>query len=905
MPIQSVPGRGQSRLFPSTARFSYVPGMKKNDTPLMQQWRNAKARDPGALLAFRVGDFFEFFYDDAKEAAPLLSLTLTTRNNGAAARVPLAGFPAKALPEYVGKLVRLGRRVAICEQVENPAQAKGIVKREVVETLTPGTVLTDDMLDSRRCNYTVSLVTASADDFGMAAVEVSTGELVAQLVSGQNLAAEMGRIEPSELVIPRELEEDPRILAADIGPTVPRTVREDWMFDEDVCEEELRRAYSVLSLDGFGVQSDDGPLVRAAGALVQYVREVRPAAGYCLRPMRIRRPGHAMVLDEMTRRNLELVDPLRPGDGNATVLSVLDDTVTPMGARLLRGWLLEPLVELTDIQARHEAVTALVADGRARDELRHSLADVADLERLAGRIGFGRATPRDLAALRGSLTALPAVHRIIGLLATDQKELSDTGFGAAALKSVVGEIDLVADALKLLGSALADDPPATLQEGGSIKPGWSRKLDEVREVRDGAQHFIASIEARERERTGIASLKVSFNRVFGYYIEVTRPNLARVPDEYVRRQTLTGAERFVTPELKEWEERVIDAEAKIGEIEAEAFRKLRERLSSFVPRIRDTAARVAATDVLSALAKVAERRGYVRPEMHGGYDIELKASRHPVVEATMASGEFIPNDLTLDEQGSVVVLTGPNMAGKSTVLRQVGLVQLLAQVGSFVPAASARLPLADRIFTRVGASDNLARGQSTFMVEMNETAAIVHGAGERSLVLLDEIGRGTSTYDGVSIAWAVTEHIHDHIGAKTVFATHYHELTQLADRLPRVKNMNVAVREVGDDIVFLRRLLQGGADRSYGVQVAKLAGVPESIIDRARILLGELEGMHGAGTGIGQHQREADSSPTAQLSFFNVQHPVVARLLALNADELSPRQALDLVYELAREARER
>lgn len=867
-----------------------------DDTPMMQQWREAKSRHRDALVFFRVGDFFELFNEDAEEGARLLGLTLTSRNNGAAAKVPLAGVPAKALDDYLARLVKLGRRVAICDQVEDPSEAKGIVRREVTETVTPGTVLADALLTDRRNNFLASVVRRQEGGFALAALDVSTGELSVRSVPEGELRAELGRLEPSELLLPRRLDRDVALSPDRSGTGAPRTYRDDWIFEHDVCVDALTEAYGVRSLDGFGFQSGDEALARAAGSLVQYLREIRPSGVGHLRPVRIQRRGAVMLLDDMTRRNLELTEPLRSGEEGGTLLDVIDESVTAMGGRMLRRWVLEPLVEAEPIWARQDAVRELAEQRQLREALRGELGGVADLERIAGKLGTQRVGPRDLAGLRRSLERLPALR---DALSEAESEL---------LRALLGDFDVLDDVCVLLGEAVADDPPAALQDGGVIRAGWSEELDELRSVRDGARDFIARLQVRERERTGIGSLKVGFNKVFGYYLEVTKANLEKVPEDYVRKQTLANGERYFTPELKEWEEKVFGAEDRIGHMETQLFADLRERVGRAVPRIQDAAARVATLDVLSTFAQVAVRRGYVRPELHTGFDLEIRAGRHPVVETMMPREEFIPNDLALDEHGWIVVLTGPNMAGKSTILRQIGLIQLLAQMGSFVPADSARLPLVDRVFTRVGASDNLARGQSTFMVEMSETAAIVHGATDRSLVLLDEIGRGTSTYDGVSIAWAVTEHIHEAIGAKTVFATHYHELTQLGDLLRGVKNMNVAVREVGSEIVFLRRLMQGGADRSYGIQVARLAGLPEEIVARAGELLAELEGTHsGGGEGLGRHGAHRPSSDPHpdQLSIFQVEHPLLRRLRALDPDALSPREALDLIYELGNAATDR
>ena len=867
---------------------------ESSDTPLMQQWREVKSRHRDALVFFRVGDFFELFYGDAEEGSKLLGLTLTARNNGAASAVPLAGVPAKALDDYLARLVRLGRRVAICDQVEDPAEAKGIVRREVVETITPGTVIQDSLLSARRNNYIVALSPLDGGTRALAALDLSTGELEVQELAQGSLSNEVGRLEPSELLLPRSSED-----AADLsgigsenggaGPT--RTYREDWVFDREIARETLERRFRVLDLQGFGFQKGDGALIRAAGALVAYVAEIRPGGSTHLRPPRIRRLGSVMPLDEMTRRNLELVEPLRSGEAGGTLLSVLDGAATAMGARLLRSWVLNPLVTAPQIWRRQEAVGELVERPELRRTLRDRLARLGDLERLAGKIGTGRVGPRDMGGLVRSLAALPGVR----------EALADAT--APLLVDLGGEMDTMDDVHSLLERVLAEDPPATIGDGGAIRAGWSPELDELRSVRDGARDFIASLQARERERTGIGSLKVGFNKVFGYYLEITQANVGRVPDDYVRKQTLANAERYFTPELKQWEEKVFGAEDRIVQLEASLFGELRQQIAAEVGRVQEAGARAAALDVLSALAEVAVRRSYVRPEVHTGFDLVIRAGRHPVVETMIPTESFIPNDVVLDEAKRMVILTGPNMAGKSTVLRQVGLIQLLAQMGSFVPADSARLPVTDRIFTRVGASDNLARGQSTFMVEMHETAAIVHGATARSLILLDEIGRGTSTYDGVSIAWAVTEHLHERVGARTIFATHYHELTQLGDLLPGVRNMNVSVREVGEEIVFLRRLEQGGADRSYGIQVARLAGLPPEVIARARELLAELEGTHsGGGEGLGRHgrHRPASEPPPSQLAFFQPEHPVVGRLRELDLDGMTPREALDMLAELRR-----
>ncbi len=848
------------------------------DTPLMQQYREIKARYPQTILFFRMGDFYEMFEDDAKLAARELGLTLTSRNNGGAAEVPLAGVPVKAATEYLRRLVAKGHRVAICEQVEDPKLAKGLVRRAVVETVTPGSVLAEDWLARERNNFLVACA-PRGENTGVAALDVTTGEFIWESVLPADLPLALARFEPPEIVVP----------AGSRPPLAPDAVtvteREPWEFDPELAREDLIRAYGLASLDGLGVEAGDGAALGAAGALLRYARELKPGGlPHLARPRLVRR-GDVLPLDEMTRRNLELVEPLRPGAAGTTLLEVLDRTRTPMGARLLRRWLLAPLVDPAPIGARLDAVNVLAQDARGRDRLREALDGVRDLERLAGRAALGRATPRELGALRDSIQRLPDGHAALdGLERRERSALLETAAG----------FDLLADLGEELARALVDRPPPQLGDGDAIRPGHDRALDELRDARDGGKAYIAGLQTRERQRTGITSLKVGFNKVFGYYIEVTRPNLEQVPADYERRQTLTGAERFVTPELKEYEARVLGAEERIGTREAELVDAVRRRVADAIGRVQHTAQRIAELDVWAALADLAHREGWVRPEVSDGFAIRLEGSRHPVVERMMPREAFIPNDVTLEEAGHVIVLTGPNMAGKSTLLRQVGLCVLLAQMGSFVPARRALVGVVDRLFTRVGASDNLARGQSTFMVEMSETSAILHGASARSLVLLDEIGRGTSTYDGVAIAWAVTEFLHNRIGCKTVFATHYHELTQLTEELAHARNFNVAVREVGDEVVFLHRLEPGGADRSYGIHVGRLAGLPADVVSRAWQVLKLLEAGHHVADG-----RLPAPPDAAQLALFGAPHaappahPLLTELGELDVNALSPLEALN------------
>ena len=861
----------------------------ETDTPLMQQYREIKARHPDTILFFRMGDFYEMFEDDARLAARELGLTLTARNNGGAANVPLAGVPVKAGTEYLRRLIALGHRVAICEQVEDPKLAKGLVRREVIETVTPGTVLAEEWLERKRNNFLVAVDPRGAAT-GLAAVDLTTGELVLETVAPEDLPAAVARYEAPELVLPAG--------APVTLPGAARTEREPWEFDADLAREDLTRTFRLASLDGLDIEPGDRTALGAAGALLRYARELKPGGLPHLTRPRVLRRGDTLALDEMTRRNLELVEPLRPGAPGAgtTLLEVLDRTMTPMGARLLRAWLLAPLVDPGAINARLDAVGVLVADGRGRDRVREALDGVRDLERLAGRAALGRATPRELGALRDSIHRLPDVRSALDGL--------DARGRAPLLEEVADRFDLLQDLGDELARALVERPPAQLADGDAIRPGYDRELDGLKDARDGGKRYIAGLQARERERTGITSLKVGFNKVFGYYIEVTNPHKARVPTEYQRRQTLSGAERYVTPELKEYEAKVLGAEERIAAREAELVDALRRRVTEAIARAQTTARLLARLDVWGALADLAHHEGYVRPEVNDGFTITLEGSRHPVVERMMAREAFIPNDVLLDEAGRIMLLTGPNMAGKSTLLRQVGLCALLAQMGGCVPARRAVIGVVDRLFTRVGASDNLVRGQSTFMVEMSETSAILHGATARSLVLLDEIGRGTSTYDGVAIAWAVTEFLHNTIGCKTIFATHYHELTQLTEELAHARNFNVAVREAGDEIVFLHRLEPGGADRSYGIQVAQLAGLPEPVVARAWQVLRLLEAEHHVA-----HQPAPPPPDAAQLGLFlapgAAPHPLLDELDRLDVNALSPLEALNRLAAWKKQREER
>ena len=882
-----------------------MSGVAPVQTPLMQQYREIKARHQNAILFFRMGEFYEMFYEDAETAARTLGLTLTSRNNGGAADVPLAGVPVKAVNEYLRRLVQMGHRVAICEQVEDPKLARGIVRREVVETVTPGVTFADDLLDGARNNFICAIVPPARGSslLGLAAADVSTGELRLSVAALADLDSMLARFAPREILLP---------VGATLALPASRaealvTERDAWEFDSSLAGDDLARQYRVQSVEGLGIGEADAPALGAAGALIRYLRELQPAGvPHIARPV-VERPAGVMPLDEMTRRNLELVESLR-GGSDGTLLSVLDRTVTPMGARLLRQWILAPLVKRDAIDARLAAVAALFGDVIAREALRSALDGVRDIERLATKVASNRAAPREVGALGASLQRLPEVERIVRQLAASRA----SGILVDLLDQWESCVTEAADVRR----TLVERPPMMIGEEPTIAPGVDVELDRLRTLRDGGKDAIARIQAAERERTGITSLKVGFNKVFGYYIEITKSNLHLVPADYQRRQTITNGERFVTPALKEYEETILSAAERIEARERELFDALRARIAARIDALQCAARATAQLDVLAALADVAAREGYTQPTITEEFTLDVSAGRHPVVERMMPRDKFIPNDVRLTEDARVIILTGPNMAGKSTILRQVGLIVLMAQMGCFVPAARARIGLADRVFTRVGASDNLVRGQSTFMVEMAETSAILHSATARSLVLLDEIGRGTSTYDGVSIAWAVSEHLHERTACKTIFATHYHELTQLAEELPGVRNFNVAVREVADDVLFLHRLQPGGANRSYGIEVGRLAGLPQTVLQRARQVLTLLEGenlvptlrrdvaLEPTGRGERDETRRQAAEDAQQLALFAAQpHVVVERLRTIDPDTMTPLQALTLLTELAQEAR--
>jgi DNA mismatch repair protein MutS len=862
-------------------------------TPMMQQYRELKARDPDALLLFRMGDFYEMFGEDAERAAPLLGLALTSRDKGSDA-IPMAGFPHPALDSYLAKIVHAGLRAAVCEQVEDPKLAKGLVKRDVIRVVTPGTLTDEELLDPKTANYLAAVVEVGGK-LGLSWVELSTGRFSLASLMRTELVDEIARINPAETLISELSLDTPWVRMLRGQPAGAITVRPSWDFQPEQARKTLFEHFGTTTLAGFGVD-DRSPEVQAAGALAAYLKETQKTAlGHIIRLVPYRR-ADTVALDEMTRRSLELVRTLREGKRDGSLLSVIDCTVTPMGARLLSEWLTSPLTSHELIAERLDAVEELFNQSILRGDLRTLLSQSYDLERLAARAGTGRATPRDLVALARTLALLPKVKA--RLAARISRRLNQLEAALELCPEIRAEIE----------AALVDDPPLALTEGGLIRDGYHPELDELRAHAHGGKSWIAKFQAEQIRKTGIPSLKVGFNKIFGYYIEITHAQAqargANIPTDYIRKQTVKNAERYITPELKEYEEKVLRAQERAYELEYELYSTLRDRVSAEAPRLIQAGAVLAQLDVLTALAELAARHGYCRPELVADPVFDVEAARHPVLDALMAPGDFVPNDIRLETDGGMILLiTGPNMAGKSTYIRQVALVAILAHLGSFVPARRARIGLVDRIFARVGATDELSRGQSTFMVEMTETANILHNATPRSLVILDEIGRGTSTFDGISLAWAITEHIHDTIGCRTLFATHYHELVELEKTRPRLRNANVAVRESQGEIVFLHQIVPGGADQSYGIHVARLAGLPAPVLERAREILKFLEKQHGPDPGLpapeGPIRRKVKTGRALVGSLFaELPDPLLVELRQMDPACVTPECALDLLKRL-------
>jgi len=854
---------------------------------MMARYLEVKAQNPDALLLFRMGDFYELFYEDAQTAAKILGLTLTSRDKGSPNPVAMAGFPYHALNGYLQKLVRAGFRAAICEQVEDPKTAKGLVKREVTQVVTPGTLTDDALLDPRECNF-LACVAPGKEVCGLAWLELSTGRFWAMDVALLHLADELARIRPAECLLPENARQHPVQHAVSTLPPGVSCERPNWCFSRENCRQGVLDQLGVKTLEGFDLDADS-IAVTAAGALLDYVRQTQKSELAHITRIEPYRRGQTLLIDEATRRSLELTQTLRGGQRDGSLLAVLDETVTPMGARLLAEWLSNPLIDLPAINRRLDAVQELVLDGGLRQSLRDLLKDAYDVPRLTARIATGRASPRDLVFLARTLALLPKIKAKLA------------GRQSSRLSDLEGRIELCAEVRSEIEAAIVDEPPLVVADGGVIRDGYHTALDEFRDLAKGGKAWIAKYQAEEIQRTGIPNLKVGFNRVFGYYLECTAAQADKVPQDYIRKQTLKNQERFITPALKEYEDKVLRAEGQSTTLEQELFYALRSRVALFAPRLRENAEVLAEIDVLTGLAELAVVQGYSRPEVVAESVLDIHEGRHPVLDRVMPRGHFVPNDVLLgDRAGRVQIITGPNMAGKSTYIRQAALLTILAQMGSFVPATSARIGLADRVFARVGASDELGKGQSTFMVEMTETARILNAATSRSLVILDEIGRGTSTYDGISLAWAVTEYLHDAIGCRTLFATHYHELTQLTGSLKHAANWNVAVREQNDAVVFLHKIVPGAADKSYGIHVAQLAGVPGDVLERARIILRTLENDHVDETGKTRIPTRVMRKRERQLALFSPadDHPAINQLRTMDVDSMSPDDALRELYRI-------
>ncbi|MCK8827789.1 DNA mismatch repair protein MutS [Natroniella acetigena] len=881
-------------------------------TPMMQQYYSIKDEYQDAILFFRLGDFYEMFNDDAKVAARELELTLTARNKGKGDKIPMAGVPCHSAESYIAQLIDKGYRVAICEQVEDLSETSGLVKREVVRVITPGTVVNNNMLEDKDNNYLVSVV-SGAEGYGFSVVDVSTGEFVVTQLDGvgpqEKVIDELSRINPAEVLLDQGVEKNQQIMefmAAQIDP-IKTKIADSFSYDR--AYELLTDHFETISLDGFGCE--DLPLaIKAAGAVLNFLIETQKRSLKHLNRLATYSTTDYMVLDANTRRNLELVETMRDKSRKGSLLWVLDQTVTAMGGRTLRRWIEQPLLEVEEINQRLDAVEEIAGNIFLKEELKELLDQVYDIERLIGKVVYGSANARDLIALRNSLAVIP-----------DLKELL-AQFSSTKLVLLEDNLDRLEDVTVLISSAIKEEPPTTITEGEIIKHGYDEELDQLLEAMTNGKDWIVSLQEQERERTGISSLKVGHNKVHGYYIEVTKANLDAVPDDYVRKQTLSNSERYITPELKEKESVILGAEEKSKELEYKLFVAVRDEVSEQTERIQQSANILAQLDALVSLAEVALNNDYAKPTVTTSEEIEVAKGRHPVVEQMMDEEVFVPNDTYLDGgEERFSIITGPNMSGKSTYMRQVALISLLAQIGSFVPAKKAKIGIVDRIFTRVGASDDLTTGQSTFMVEMNEVANILNNATTQSLIILDEVGRGTSTYDGLSIAWAVIEYISnlDKIGAKSLFATHYHELTELEDKLPGVKNYNVAVQEEGEEVVFLRKIIPGGADQSYGIEVAKRAGIPKQVIERSKVILAQLEEDEAETIELAtegqeasyQHQKpkepkeEVKEKVTQMPLFSPANDQLVKELSQLDIMSMTPLEAMNQLHQLKQKAQEK
>jgi DNA mismatch repair protein MutS len=860
------------------------------ETPVMRQYNEIKRQHKDALLFFRMGDFYELFFEDAKLAAKVLGITLTSRSKGEGA-IPMAGMPHHSSESYIRRLIKAGYKVAICDQLQDPDEAKGIVDRGVTRIITPGTVTEDTLLEDKSNNYLMAVLETNSM-LGLSWIDLSTGRFEVEDIQKELLFDEFARLNPSELLLPEETVRNntsfmERVRAECDGIV---TSRPDWEFSKDTAYRILTEHFGTTSLEGFGCE-DLGPSLGAAGAVIQYLRETQKTSIKHIGKIQKHQTDNRILIDKATQQSLELTQTMRTRDREGSLLGVIDQTKTPMGARLFREWVISPLRISAEIKYRQLGVKELFEKSELRRELRNILGDIYDIERISTKVSCGRANARDLVSLKQSLSKLPALKEKLTFCISD------------ILVSIEQQIDVLDEVRTLIGTAIVPDPPPMIKDGGLIREGYDATLDELKYISKNGKSWIANFQAEEIARTGINSLKVGFNKVFGYYIEVTNIHKDNIPKTYIRKQTIKNAERFITPELKDYETKVLTADERAKDLEYDIFIQIREQVGAFTPQLQKTSEAIALIDVLSALANLAVENRYIMPEITDSLELKITDGRHPVLDRKLVGESFVPNDVNLDGiNDKIMVITGPNMAGKSTYIRQIALLVLMAQMGSFIPAREAVIGTVDRIFTRVGASDELSRGQSTFMVEMNETSNILNNATERSLIILDEVGRGTSTFDGVSIAWAITEYIYQHIKARTLFATHYHELTELSILFPGIKNYNIAVKEWGDEIIFLRKIIEGGTDKSYGIHVARLAGIPKEVIQRARIILNNLEAATLDVNGkpkFAPMKSAQDKKQTAQLKLFvSKQDMVIEEIKKLDTTRISPIDALNKLDEL-------
>ncbi|MBI3124444.1 MAG: DNA mismatch repair protein MutS [Ignavibacteriales bacterium] len=861
-------------------------------TPLMAQYAKVKESYPDTVLLFRVGDFFETFDEDAKTASKVLGITLTRRANGAAGDVPLAGFPHHAIDTYLPKLVRAGYRVAVCEQMENPKFAKGIVKREVVEVVTPGVAISDKLLDHKKNNYVLSIFIEN-EIAGLAFADISTGEFQTFEVKQSEIAQQFGAINPSEILIPKKLKQILEPLIQKAVPSARITRIDDWIFDFGYGSELLMNHFNTKTLKGFGIENFYTGIC-AAGAALNYLRETQKANLTHINKIARFNPSDYMLLDYSTKRNLEITFTMQDGEREGSLISILDKTATSMGGRMLKKWITSPLRKLEPILKRQECIEEFVSNKTLRKNLQNELSEIGDLERLISKVCTGRVNPREIVSLKSSLKKIPLIKQLL-----DQSSVE-------TITAINHKLNSLESLIEKIESAVADDPPLAISDGGVIRKGFNVELDELRSLSTNAKDWIANLQRTERERTKISSLKVSYNKVFGYYIEISNANREKAPENYIRKQTLVNGERFITPELKEYEDKILNAQENIQNLEYKLFDEIRIAVAQETEAIQENAQLIAMLDCYQSLAECAVEYNYSKPELNNSDVLEIIDGRHPVVERILPPGEkFTPNSCKLSSsEEQIIILTGPNMAGKSVYLRQIGLLVLMAQIGSFVPAKQATIGLVDRIYTRVGASDNIAAGESTFLVEMQEAANILNNATSKSLILLDEIGRGTSTFDGISIAWAITEYLHENtsLSAKTLFATHYHELNEMADIFPRIRNFKVEVREYGDKVIFLHKVTPGGADHSYGIQVAQMAGLPQFVTNRAKEILVNLEGKELTPYEIKKAKLSKFKQDEMQISLFEMKDDSLRKEISdIAIDSLTPLEALNKLSELKKQ----